>query len=469
MVGLNFPFRPALTHTECHCWVNDNYLKNNGLTKIPGGELGNFVQPCATPTEKNRRAGAPISFEPMPDGPGAPSSSMTFDFTTTLARHATDSQKWQKYAGLDILPMWVADMDFKAPQVIIDALHQRVEQGIFGYARPVPSTLEAVTTAFLQHYEWSIDPKWIVWLPGMVCGLNLAALACAEEGEEYLTLTPVYPPFTTAGRHYGRKCVRVAWSLVEDHWEIDWAALEDAVTKRTRLFYLCNPHNPIGRVWRKAELQRLADFCIKHDLVLVSDEIHCDLILDPLPHITSATLGAEIAARTITLMAPSKTYNIPGLGVTLAIIPDEKLRHKFHRAGLGLVPEVTNLGYIACEAAYRDGQPWRRALLDTLRSHRDHIVAFVKNELPGVTIEAPHEATYLAWLNVSALALEDPVSHFEQHGLGLSDGNFFGAPRNHYVRLNFGCPRATLDEGLRRLKAGVLAATSPAAPAREPA
>jgi cysteine-S-conjugate beta-lyase len=384
---------------------------------------------------------------------------MGFDFQLPVERRGTDSQKWQKYAGRDVLPMWVADMDFASPPAVIEAVHRRVDHGVFGYARPVPSTLEAVQAAMEERYGWKIDPAWIIWLPGMVCGLNLAALAFAEPGESLLTLTPVYPPFLSPGRHYGRSTIRVPWARGEGRWEIDWNALEAALTPQTKLFYLCNPHNPLARVWRRDELERLGEFILRHGLVLVSDEIHCDLILDPaLKHVTSPTISPDLAARSITLMAPSKTYNIPGLGVTLAIIPDAGLRQRFHRAGLGLIPEVTSLGYVACEASYRDSEPWRQGLLTTLRANRDRIVSFVAREVPGVKIEAPLEATYLAWMNVSELGLEDPVAHFEAHGIGLSDGNFFGAPRNQYVRLNFGCAPATLEEGLKRLRAGALAA-----------
>ena len=383
---------------------------------------------------------------------------MQFDFSEVLELRGTDSQKWQKYADRDVLPMWVADMDFRSPPAVIEALHRRVEHGVFGYARPVPSTIEAIQTAFLKRYDWAIDPSWIIWLPGMVCGLNLAALAYAEPGESLLTLTPVYPPFLSAGRHYGRSAIRVPWVLNGSTWQIDWDRLSAAVTPTTRLFYLCNPHNPIGRVWRRDELEQLGEFCLQHNLLLVSDEIHCDLVLDEaLRHRPSATLGPEIAARSLTLMAPSKTYNIPGLGVTLAIIPDPALRQRFQRAALGLVPEVTSLGYAACEAAYRDSEAWRQGLLNTLRENRAVLEQTI-GKLPGVRMEAPIEATYLAWLNVSALQLEDPIAHFESHGLGLSDGNVFGAPRNQYVRLNFGCSTSTLQAGVERFTRAVEAA-----------
>jgi cystathionine beta-lyase len=383
---------------------------------------------------------------------------MTFDFDTVPDRRGTDSQKWQKYAGRDVLPLWVADMDFPAPPAVIDALHRRVDHGIFGYARPVQSTISAVVDALAARYGWTIDPAWLVWLPGLVVGLNVTAQAFAEPGEEVLCTTPVYPPFLTAPKNSGRvaRTVPLVLDRAARRWAIDWEGLERAVTPRTKLFFLCNPHNPVARVFRREELVRLAEFCLRHNLVLCSDEIHCDLILDPaLPHIPTGTLGAEIARRTITLMAPSKTYNLPGFGTSLAIIPDPSLRDRFVRATAGIVAEVNCLGYTACEAAYRDSEPWRQALLAYLRGNRDFLQDFVAHELPGVTIETSIEATYLAWLNVERLGLPHPVAHFESLGVGLSDGVFFGAPRGQYVRLNFGCPRATLAEALRRMKSAL--------------
>jgi cystathionine beta-lyase len=383
---------------------------------------------------------------------------MTFDFDTVIERRGTDSQKWQKYAGRDILPLWVADMDFKSSPAIIAALQARVATGLFGYARPVKSTVDAFVGALEQRYGWKIDPAWVVWLPGLVVGLNLTAQAFAEPGEEVLTLTPVYPPFMSAPKNGGRVSKQVPFQLTAGRWEIDWEALEKAVTPKTKLFFLCNPHNPVARVWRRDELAKLGEFCVRHNLVLCSDEIHCDLILDRLPHIPTALLGPDVAKRTVTLMAPSKTYNIPGMGTSIAIIPDADLRARFVRAGAGVMAEVTGLGYVACEAAYRDSEPWRQELLGYLRGNRDYLLDFIARELPGVHVEAPIEATYLAWLNVSALKLADPIGHFETHGVGLSDGAFFGSPRGSHVRLNFGCPRATLTEALTRMKRGVTAA-----------
>jgi len=377
-----------------------------------------------------------------------------FDFDTVPERRGTDSQKWQKYAGRDILPLWVADMDFKSSPAIISALQERVAHGIFGYARPVKSTVDAVVAAMEQRYGWHIDPAWLVWLPGLVVGLNIVAQAFAQPGDEVITLTPIYPPFMSAPKNSVRTSIQVPLHLNSEQrrWEIDWELLERSVTPKTKIFLLCNPHNPVARVWRRDELMRIGEFCVRHHLVMCSDEIHCDLILDDLPHVPTALLGDDIARRTITLMAPSKTYNVPGLGTSIAIIPDPQLRTQFARATAGVVAEVTSLGFAACEAAYRDSEPWRQGLLKTLRGNRDFLLDYVGRELPGIFIEASIEATYLAWLNVSALKLSDPIAHFEQHGVGLSDGAFFGSPRGRHVRINFGCPRATLTEALARMK-----------------
>lgn len=383
---------------------------------------------------------------------------MEHDFASPPARLGTDSQKWQKYPAGDILPLWVADMDFKSSPAILAALHERVEHGVFGYARPVPSTVQAVVNACASRYGWTIDPAWIVWLPGLVCGLNVTAQAFAEPGEEVLCLTPVYPPFMTAPRNSGRRSVAVDLRLdpAGPRWEIDWDALAAAVTPRTRLFFFCNPHNPVARVFRRDEIARVAEFCARHNLVLCSDEIHCDLILDPaLPHLPAPVAAPDHAARTVTLMAPSKTYNVPGLGTSFAVIPDAALRARFVRATAGIVAEVTCLGYAACEAAYRDSEDWRQGLLATLRGNRDLIIDTLARDLPGIRLEAPLEATYLAWLNVEALKLDDPVAWFERFGVGLSDGRFFGSAPGRHVRLNFGCPRVTLEEALRRMRLAV--------------
>ncbi len=382
---------------------------------------------------------------------------MKFDFDQPIDRAASDSQKWQKYAGRAILPLWVADMDFAAPPAVLDALHARVAHGVLGYSKPMPSLNEATLAYCARRYGWSVDPAWLVWLPGLVTGLNVAARALGEDGDEVLCATPVYPPFMSSPVNQRRRTVAVPMALEGGRWVMDVTALERAVTPRSRALFLCSPHNPVGRAFSRAELSAIADFCVRHDLVLVSDEIHCDLVLDDLAHVPTATLSPEIAARSITLMAPSKTYNVPGLGCSLAIIPDAKLRAAFARAAAGIVPDANVLGLVACEAAFRHGEPWRQQLLAYLRGNRDVIEQTVaRGELPGITL-THIEATYLAWLNIEELKLTSAHAFFEQHGLGFSDGAPFGAAKDTYVRLNFGCTRATLVEALARLKRALAA------------
>ena len=373
-------------------------------------------------------------------------------FDTPIDRRDSDSIKWSKYAGRDVLPLWVADMDFAAPPAVLEALKRRIEHGVFGYGGPWPSLTESVLAHLEDEYSWRIEPEWIVWLPGLVTGLNVACRAI--EGE-VLTATPIYPPFLSAPHFSGRKLNRAELVCTDDGWRFDQTALQAALTADTKLFLLCHPHNPVGRCWHRDELLALAAFAEANDLIICSDEIHCGLILDAdQRHIPFASLSPEAAKRSITLMAPSKTFNIPGLGCAFAVISDTRLRHRFERAMAGIVPHVNVLGLAACEAAFRDSGDWQRELLDYLRANRDRVFAAVNAE-KGVKMQAV-EATYLAWIDVRALGLAKPAAHFEGHGLGLSDGADFGAPG--WLRLNFGCPRSTLEEALKRFSTACQAA-----------
>ncbi|WP_306605177.1 MalY/PatB family protein [Azonexus sp.] len=373
-------------------------------------------------------------------------------FDQPVDRRGSDAIKWGKYAGRDILPLWVADMDFAAPPAVIAAVQQRIAHGVFGYGAPPASLTEALQAHLQAEYSWPIEADWIVWLPGLVSGLNIA---CRTVDGDVLTATPIYPPFLSAPRLSGRTLHSVDLACPAGHWQWDKNALQAASTVETRLFLLCHPHNPVGRCWNRQELLDLADFAERNDLVVCSDEIHCGLILDAdKHHIPFASLSPEAAKRSITLMAPSKTFNIPGLGCAFAVIPDAGLRRRFLRAMDGIVPHVNVLGLAACEAAYRDCTDWQRELIAYLASNRDAIETAV-NRLSGVKM-SHIEATYLAWLDVRELNLAQPHQHFETHGLGLSDGADFGA--KGWLRLNFGCPRSTLDEALRRLQQAVVVA-----------
>jgi cysteine-S-conjugate beta-lyase len=367
-------------------------------------------------------------------------------FDQPIDRRASDSIKWSKYAGRDILPLWVADMDFAAPPPVIAALQRRIEHGVLGYGGPWPSLTESVLAHLESEYNWRVEAEWLVWLPGLVSGLNIA---CRTVAGEVLTATPIYPPFLSAPHFSNRQLQRFELGLADGHWHWDDAARQAAISDASRLFLLCHPHNPVGRCWTREELLDLASFAERNDLIVCSDEIHCGLILDAgRRHIPFASLSPEAARRSITLMAPSKTFNIPGLGSAFAVIPDAALRRRFEQAMQGIVPHTNILGLAATEAAYRDCTDWHHQLIAYLASNRDHVEAAIAT-IPGVTTSHV-EATYLSWIDVRGLGLTKPAAHFEAHGLGLSDGADFGAPG--WLRLNFGCTRATLDEALDRFK-----------------
>ena len=374
-----------------------------------------------------------------------------FEFDTAPGRRDGASSKWEKYGDRDIIPLWVADMDFRTAPCIIDILSERVQHGIFGYTQPPRELPGAITHALERDFNWRIDPDWLVWMPSLVVGLNVVSRAFANEGEEILTAIPIYPPFLSAPRNAG--CVTVTAPLQEGDkkWLWDFDALEQQVTKKTRTLLLCSPHNPTGRVWSKKELQDLVAFCDRHDLVLVSDEIHSGLVLDQdKQHIPIAALG-DAAKRTVTLLSASKTFNLPGLGCAFAIVPDEALRAKIQRTMRGIVHHVGALGFFATLAAYRDGQAWQLALLDYLRDNRDLVEARL-TALPG--IRTWHvEATYLAWIDTRGLPVKNSLSFFEDAGVGLYDGALFDAPG--FLRLNFACPRALLVKALDRIQTAV--------------
>jgi cysteine-S-conjugate beta-lyase len=373
---------------------------------------------------------------------------MSFNFDTVIDRGGGDSIKWNRYAGRDILPLWVADMDFAAPPAVIEALHRRVDHGVFGYGGPWPSLVDAVQGHLEREYGWRIEAEWIVWLPGLVTGLNVA---CRAVDGPVFTATPIYPPFLSSPVLSGRKLATAPLAQGEAGWSWDIAATDAALTESAaKLFLLCHPHNPVGRVWNDDELRCIDEIAERHDLVVCSDEIHCDLVLEG-RHRPFATISAQAAARSITLMAPSKTFNIPGLGCAFAVIPDATLRRDFRRAMDGIVPHVNILGLAACEAAFRHGEPWRKALLEYLRKNRDRVAREVA-EMPGLAM-APVGATYLAWIDTTGAGLESPCRFFEQAGVGLSDGRDFGIGDDYrrFVRLNFGCPQATLERALERM------------------
>lgn len=379
-------------------------------------------------------------------------------FDTPIDRHGTASEKWDRYGGRNVIPLWLADMDFKSPTPVLAALHKRVDHGVFGYTRAPKELVETLQESLLRSYGWEIEPEWIVWLPGLVTGLNVACRAVGSDGDLVATSVPTYPPFLSAPRYSRKQIVTVPMIQDSGRWRFDMDRLNSALTPRTSLFLLCSPHNPCGRVFTSEELLDLAMLCERHGAVICSDEIHCDLVLDQtVRHIPTATLAPEIASRTITLMSPSKTYNLPGLGIGFAIISSLELRARFKKAMAGIVPGVNALAFTAALAAYRDGAEWLEALLYYLRRNRDFVQEVV-GKIPGLSM-CHVEATYLAWLDARSMGLADPARFFERAGVGLGSGDLFGMPG--FVRLSFGSPRTLVAEALARMRTAAEAWTSP--------
>jgi cystathionine beta-lyase len=399
---------------------------------------------------------------------------MPYDFDLIIDRRHTDSAKWRRYDE-DVLPLWVADMDFVSPGPVIRALEERVAHGVFGYGMPPDGLREVIQEQLAQLYGWRIETDDIIFLPGVVTGFNKACHAVGAPGDEILVETPVYPPMLDAPENAGRVCKLVPLVEGAERYERNLDAFEQAITERTSLFLLCSPHNPVGRVFEKSELERLAEICLRHDVVICSDDIHCDLVFRGHPHVPIASLSPEVAAQTITLFAPSKTYNIAGLSCSVAVIQNPELRTRFKEAGVGLVSHVNVLGYAAALAAYRDGQEWLDAVLVYLEANRDYLLEYIAAHMPAIKCKKP-EGTYLAWLDCREAGIPGnsrrgvgphrvvawatprhrgttPHEFFlEQARVALNDGADFGAEGEGFVRLNFGCPRATLTEALERMR-----------------
>jgi cystathionine beta-lyase len=383
-------------------------------------------------------------------------------FDTRINRHHTGSIKWDLF-GEDVLPLWVADMDFESPEPLLRALHRRVDHGVFGYQFGAPALAEVLAQRMETRYGWTIQPQDVIFLPNLVSALNFSCLAYAGPGEGVLMQTPVYPPFLSAPLNAGRQVVTSDLLVREQgnvlRYEIDFVAFEAAITPQTRAFILCNPHNPVGRVWTRSELQRMADICLRHNLTIISDEIHCDLLLDSVQHIPIASLSPEVAAITITLMAPSKTFNVPTLGLGFAIAQNKDLRDRFEKVTNGFLPHPGAMGFTAATAAYTECQAWLDELLPYLKENRDTVMDFVTENFPSqVRLTCP-EGTYLMWLDLRGLNLPQAPSKFllETAKVGLNDGADFGEAGKGFVRLNLGAPRSQLIEALERMQAAFAA------------
>jgi cystathionine beta-lyase len=370
-----------------------------------------------------------------------------YNFDQIIDRKGRHTFKWNRYQGKDILPLWVADSEFQVAKPIMNALQEEVAHGIYGYTHPEEYTpaKEAVQHWVAQQHDWNVETDWIVWTAGVVPAFNIACKAYCEPGDKVLFQEPNYPPLMAAPGINKLEAVPVQSIDQGDRWTLDFEQLErEAADPKAKLFILCNPMNPVGSVLTQDELQQITTICEKHDVRLCSDEIHCDLILtEGKTHLPAGKFDPTA----ITLMAASKTFNVAGLGTSFAIIPDKTIRQQFQRAMQGNQPWVTKFGLLATEKAFTECDDWYHALVSYLRSNRDFLNTEL-NKVNGLSYR-PADATFLAWVDCSGLALKDRQSWFEQRGVGPSPGRDFRWP--HYARLNFACPKTYLTEAVNRL------------------
>ncbi len=382
---------------------------------------------------------------------------MSDAFVSAPERRGTDSLKWGLYPS-DVLPMWLADMDVRSPAAVRRALMARVEHGVFGYTREPTALREQVVAWLERRHGWRVGVESIVVLPSVVAGFNLACRTFARPGGSVLVQTPVYPPILDAPGQAGLECRALELARDPDGaYGFDPEAFDTALGSGTDLFILCNPHNPVGRAFRRDELEAMAEACLRRGAAICADEIHADLVYPGSTHLPVAALDPDIARRTITLISTSKTFNLPGLKTAFAIVTDRELRRRFIGAGAGLVDGANLMGLTAAAAAYREGEPWLEKTRTALAANRDRVAAFVAARLPGLRVNRP-EATCLAWLDARELGEPDPFRFFLRRArVALFDGRAFGPGGEGFLRFNFGCAPATLDAALTRMADAVAA------------
>ena len=383
-------------------------------------------------------------------------------FDEFIDRKNTHSLKWdycrQRFGRKDILPMWVADMDFKSPAPITDAIIHRAKHGVFGYTEASEKLSAALTAWMKNRHNWQIDNKWIIYSPGVVTSVNTAILAYTNPGDKVLMQTPIYYPFYSSIRDNGRELAVNPLKNNNGYYEIDFIDLEEKLSDNVKVMIFCSPHNPIGRVWKIHELEEVLRLCRKYNVIIVSDEIHSDLVFEGHKHIPMSSLSEDAYKKCITLVSPTKTFNIAGLSVSIAVIPDFELRSRFintlNKNGAGM---LNIFGLTAAEAAYTSCEKWLEELLEYLQNNLNVLVEYFKNNIPQIKV-IPPEATYLAWLDCSNLPVPaNKLKEFfvNEAGVGLNDGVTFGEEGYGFQRLNFACPRKVLLEGLERINKAV--------------
>jgi len=375
-----------------------------------------------------------------------------YDFDTLISRKDTASLKWDKYQGTEILPFWVADMDFAIAPEIQQALLERLAHPIFGYTRASDELIEAFIANLESLYGWQVQPEWLVWIPGVVAGLSACTRAYLQPGDRLLTHVPIYQHFFRVHDTSQNELIRAPLHKLGDRWTYDLEAMESLLTPSVRLVMLCSPHNPTGTVFTAEELSAVVALASRHGATVVSDEIHCGLVLnEATPHQPTALVCPDNRDSIVTLMSQSKTFNLAGMNCSCAIIPDIGRRNQFRQACAAVLPFVSTLAYTSALAAYQSGEPWRNALVHYLRGN----YALVREQLDGLDglVVERCDATFLAWLDVRALGLNQASEFFERHGVGFSDGDQFGAPG--WLRMNFACSRHQLEEGIGRIRSAI--------------
>ncbi len=384
-----------------------------------------------------------------------------FDFDKVPQRLGTNSVKWDAaekvFGSKDILPMWIADMDFAVAPAITEALHKKVDQAVFGYTFLSDEYYNAVINWMKTRHNFEVEKDEIVFTPGVVPGLDFALQVLTQPGDDVMVETPVYGPFYSVIKKNGCSTVDVPLVNDNEYYSFDFELLEKSITEKTKAFMLCSPHNPSGRVWKREELLKLADICQRHNIFVISDEIHNDLILEG-EHIVFAGLNEWTAQHTITCTAPTKTFNLASVIDSNIIIKNEEIRKQFKEKCSAAHCSSSNcfVEPIVC-AAYNEGAQWLDELLVYIKGNRDYLCDFVKKNLPELTVH-PMEGTYLAWINCEKLGMHgDELKNYitEKCGLGMNNGSFFGQAWDGYCRMNLACTRATVEEACRRLEKGV--------------
>ncbi len=382
-----------------------------------------------------------------------------YNFDEIVDRTQHQSAKWTAFDN-DCLPMWVADMDFRSPPSAIEAMVERAQHGVFGYTMDPPKLKQAIVDRMKRLYDWEITQEDIVFSPGMVTALNAICKGFGSDGDGVILETPIYGPFFSATRN-NRKYVHSVDMTYVDYgdgsfgYEGDYEAFERAASEpQATIHFVCNPHNPGGFTYTREQLERVADICIKNDVLIVADEIHSDLILEG-KHIPIASLSDEAAQNCITMIAPSKTYNLPGMGCSILIVQNKDIRETISNTLRGLGVHVNIMGYEAAYGAYSGGQEWLDQLLVYLKGNRDFAIEYIRELMPQIKTTVP-TATYLLWMDMRDLGIDDlPTFCVEEAKLNLSSGEFFGTRGEGFMRMNLGCPRATLKQGLDQLKAAL--------------